>query len=646
MRINNNSAAFNTWTNYTKNQDTLQASMTRLSTGVIKATDDPAGIGISERMRAQVKGVEMARFNTDNALSLVQTADSWLQKVNDMLSRMKSLSIEAAGIMSDTDKDNLQVEFEAMQEEITRITSKSNAAGKFNGLYLFRGGNGTNTFGDDMMATSGRAAVSKGSREIALSSAAAGDTSIIPLAGGGYIVADEHMGGTGVQGIQLFDDEGNSINAPNLSVAGVGGITSLAAGGFIAVVESNGATTTMLQRYDRYGDKVGAEIDTGFSVSNIDTSSIVALADGDLLVTNVAGDRLIRLDADTSYAPPISIETVNAGLTLTSAKVTAFPNGEFVIANATNTPGELTRYDANGVQMNSFGTLNVSVASDSQLVSMKGGGFALMTDTNVRVFNADGSQVGETVAFTSPPTNLTALKDGGFIVTTVVDDKLTVNRYSINNDNITQFESFQVNTGVDTASNVDVAVLNNGDFVVEWREGDETAAGGARSYTRQYEMDAGISIQIGADINQTVSLELPDLQVTNQEVIGSFDKYKYNSDNSVQEQITTDVRWSEIIDTNRLTVTSDDVSGKLDVAINFISKSRALMAAQQNRLQNTKEGLLTYQDNLSAAESKIRDVDMARESTKLARGQILANASNAMLAQANQLPQSVLQLLG
>jgi len=643
MRINNNSAAFNTWTNYTKNQDTLQASMTRLSTGVIQATDDPAGIGISERMRAQVKGVEMARFNTDNAISLVQTADSWLQKVNDMLSRMKSLSIEAAGIMSDTDKDNLQVEFEAMQEEITRITSKSNAAGKFNGLYLFRGGNGTNTFGDDMMATSGRAAIAKGSQEVALSSGAAGDTSIIPLAGGGYIVADEHMGGTDVQGIQLFDDEGNSVDAPNLSVAGVGGITSLATGGFVAVVET---APTMLQRYDRYGDKVGAEIDVGFSVSNVDTSSIVALADGDLLVTNVAGDRLVRLDADTNYAPPVSIETVNTGLTLTDAKVTAFPNGEFVVANTTNTPGELTRYDANGVQMNSFGTVDVSVASDSQLVAMKGGGFALMTDTNVRVYDADGSQIGDTVAFTSPPQNLTALKDGGFIATTIVDDKLTVNRYSLNNDNITQFESFQVNTGVDTPSNVDIAVLNNGDFVVEWREGDETAAGGAKSYTRQYEMDAGISIQIGADINQTVSLELPDLQVTNQEVIGSFDKYKYNADNSVQEQITTDVRWSEIIDTNKLTVTSDDVSGKLDVAINYISKSRALMASQQNRLQNTKEGLLTYQDNLSAAESKIRDVDMARESTKLARGQILANASNAMLAQANQLPQSVMQLLG
>ena len=637
MRINNNSAAFNTWTNYTKNQDKMKASMTRLSTGVIQATDDPAGIGISERMRAQIKGVEMARFNTDNAISLVQTADSWLQKVNDMLSRMKSLSIEASGIMSETDKDNLQVEFKAMQEEITRITSKSNAAGKFNGLYLFRGGNGTNTFGDDMMSTSGRSAVATGSQQVAISAAAAGDTSIVTLAGGGYLVADDNMGGVGTQGIQLFDEEGNKINAPNLSVSGIAGITSLKTGGFVAVVEGSGSQE--LQRYDRYGNKMGATIDVGFDVSGIDASDIVALDDGDILVTNALGNRLVRLDADTDYTPPISIETVNSTLSLTNAKVTAFPNGEFVIANTTNSPGELTRYDANGVQLNSFGTIEVSVASDSQLVSMKGGGFALLTGSNVRVYNPDGSQVGDTVAFTSTPSNLVAIKDGGFIATTVVSDKLTVNRYSINNNNIIQFESFQVNTATDTPSSIDIAVLNNGDFVVEWREGVE-------SYTRQYEMDAGISIQIGADINQTLSLELPDLQVTNYEIIGSFDKYKYNADNSVQEQITTDVRWNDIIDVNKMTVTSDDITGKLDVAINFIAKSRALMAAQQNRLQNTKEGLLTYQDNLAAAESKIRDVDMARESTKLARNQILANASNAMLAQANQLPQSVLQLLG
>ena len=78
MRIQNNVAAFNTWTNYTKNLDSMKSSMKRLSTGMIGNTDDPAGIGISERMRAQIKASQMARTNTENGISLVQTADSWV----------------------------------------------------------------------------------------------------------------------------------------------------------------------------------------------------------------------------------------------------------------------------------------------------------------------------------------------------------------------------------------------------------------------------------------------------------------------------------------------------------------------------------------------------------------------------------------
>ena len=142
MRINTNTLATNAWTSYTQNRDNITKAMKRLSTGVIQSSDDPAGLGISERLRAQTKSTDMARFNTETAISLVQTADSWLQKVNDMLSRMKSLSVESAGIMSPTDKENLQVEFKAMQDEIARITSHDTAAGKFNGKYLFRGGSG------------------------------------------------------------------------------------------------------------------------------------------------------------------------------------------------------------------------------------------------------------------------------------------------------------------------------------------------------------------------------------------------------------------------------------------------------------------------------------------------------------------------
>ena len=309
MRINNNSAAFNVWTSYTQNVTNLQSSMQKLSTGVISNTDDPAGIGISERMRAQYKGTAMARQNTENGISLLQTADAWLQKINDQLSRMKALSIEANGISSATDKANIQTEFKAMQEEITRITSKYTAAAKFNGLYLFRGGNG------------------------------------------------------------------------------------------------------------------------------------------------------------------------------------------------------------------------------------------------VAVLSADTVQTGN------------------------------------------------------------------------------------------------ISVQIGADVDQGIQLSLSDLQVSNTEVIGTVSTYTY-SGTSLTASNHAGVTWASVIDTAKMSVSSTSAVGKLDKAIDFVANARASMGAQQTRLEQTRSGLLSYEDNLRAAESKIRDVDMASESTNFTKYQILTNAANAMLAQANQLPSSVLQLLG
>ena len=90
---------------------------------------------------------------------------------------------------------------------------------------------------------------------------------------------------------------------------------------------------------------------------------------------------------------------------------------------------------------------------------------------------------------------------------------------------------------------------------------------------------------------------------------------------------------------------SADISA-MDAAINSIADVRATFGAAQNRLEHTITNLGTYQENLSAAESRIRDVDVAAEMVTFTKYQILAQSGTSMLAQANQLPQSVLKLLG
>ncbi len=139
MQVSNNIASFNVWKNYTNNVDSLRDSMSKLSSGsrINNAGDDPSGLAMSERLRTQSRNTAAAAGNVENKLNYLQTADSWMQKMHDMLGRMGELAVMSNdGTKSQTDRDILQKEFAQMQEEIVRITDN---AGKFNGNALFDG---------------------------------------------------------------------------------------------------------------------------------------------------------------------------------------------------------------------------------------------------------------------------------------------------------------------------------------------------------------------------------------------------------------------------------------------------------------------------------------------------------------------------
>ena len=128
MQVLNNTPAFNVWKNYSENVANLRGSMSKLSSGlkIQTATDDPAGLAISQRLRAQAGNSASAEQNIQNALSYSQTADSWLQKVHDILGRMGDLAVSASdGTKSTTDVTNLNVEFHQMQAELTSIADSS-----------------------------------------------------------------------------------------------------------------------------------------------------------------------------------------------------------------------------------------------------------------------------------------------------------------------------------------------------------------------------------------------------------------------------------------------------------------------------------------------------------------------------------------
>ena len=122
--INTNVASLNAQRNLSSAQFSLAASMQRLSSGlrINSAKDDAAGLAIAERMNAQVRGMNVAIRNSNDGISLSQTAEGALSKVGDSLQRMRELAVQARNSTnSDDDKDSLNKEFAELQSEITRV---------------------------------------------------------------------------------------------------------------------------------------------------------------------------------------------------------------------------------------------------------------------------------------------------------------------------------------------------------------------------------------------------------------------------------------------------------------------------------------------------------------------------------------------
>lgn len=135
MRINNNLAALNAWRNLTISGENMQKSLERLSSGyrINRAADDAAGLAVSEKMRAQIRGLSMALRNAQDGISLLQTAEGGAAKIQDMLQRMRELAVQASnGTLEAEDREQLNKEFEQLREEITRTAE----ATRFNRIYL------------------------------------------------------------------------------------------------------------------------------------------------------------------------------------------------------------------------------------------------------------------------------------------------------------------------------------------------------------------------------------------------------------------------------------------------------------------------------------------------------------------------------
>lgn len=140
LRVNTNVASMNAQRNLFNTTNMLGGNFARLSSGlrIATAADDAAGLGISERMRADIRSYSVASRNAQDGISLVQTAEGALNEVSDILGRMREISMQSAnGTLNDTDRATLDAEFQQLVSEIDRISGSA----QFNGVDLLDGSN-------------------------------------------------------------------------------------------------------------------------------------------------------------------------------------------------------------------------------------------------------------------------------------------------------------------------------------------------------------------------------------------------------------------------------------------------------------------------------------------------------------------------
>ena len=152
MRIQHNIAALNSYRNLTGNNASVAKNLEKLSSGyrINRAGDDAAGLAISEKMRAQITGLETAQKNANDGISLVQTAEGALTEVHSMLNRMVELADQSSNgtYQNAVDRENLQKEVNSLKEEIDRISESTN----FNGINLLDGSlSGNSTSGSGLV---------------------------------------------------------------------------------------------------------------------------------------------------------------------------------------------------------------------------------------------------------------------------------------------------------------------------------------------------------------------------------------------------------------------------------------------------------------------------------------------------------------
>jgi len=614
--INTNVASLNAQKNLTQSQSSLATSLQRLSSGlrINSAKDDAAGLAISDRFTTQIRGLNQASRNANDAISLSQTAEGALGEVTSNLQRIRELAVQSANATnSSSDRAALDLEVQQRLAEIDRIASQTS----FNGQKILDGTFGNAAFqvganvGETItldLSTSMRPSVIGNIATVTsannLSAIIDGTAASFTTAAAGLVADYSTIPAVAGTDTITFATAPAAAN-DTITVNGVIFTFQDAGSGnpdAYAVVDANNVTIST----DFAADSVATNADS------FAAAFAAAKADG-LTTAALSGLTTVSDNTDT-----VTISDVDAGLAATVGRTVAAsfatPANITVVQDVTGSDAD-TSANSNFTVTPPGGsaftvTLNTNVTNAADLLSAitsstgyASSGFTAASDGTNITFTADSAATGS-IAFAGSET-VTAITDGD--VAGVAGTSITV------------ADDFSIQLGTSTA--VSVA---NGTYT-----------------TAQSFVDAVNTALAG---NATASLDTAGTMT-----IVSNDAVTITGTTgltTVGLAASTDVAGS-LSTVNVLDVSgSNDAIRRIDAALGSVSDLRSTFGAIQNRFESTISNLSTAVENLSAARSRILDADFASETANLTRAQILQQAGTAMLSQANALPQNVLSLLG
>lgn len=594
MIINHNISALNTYRQLSTNNSATAKSLEKLSSGlrINRAGDDAAGLAISEKMRAQIRGLQMASKNAQDGISLIQTAEGALNEVHSILQRMRELADQSAnGTNTDEDRIALNDEIKQLIEEMDRIATTT----EFNTQKLLDGSKGAKTTSANI--TGGVAKEISAANKLVITDGTETKNNVF-----GIVYA---ASATEQYTLQVAIPEGEYDNLVEFTQAFNNALDKAA---------DDLATSTEIDI-----KSVVSNIRLGFDVDS-DTGEVkfkLFEKEADALAENATFTLKATGTTEVKNLLGLTADVILTGDDGTAVDVQAF--GSVIKDSAGSNPvlwDKFTIKFEDGVE---------PTANQNNVLKMTYDGLELTVELTERTYDGSTGKAATDLA-ADIQTKIEAAIDTA--VEALDEDDLKAKGYKGDEPSMKNAYKVDLKAGLQVAFNEENKLTITGPVEMKIDETSDAAIVLGLTNVNVDIKNSGVTFQIGANAGQTMTISINDMQTS---AVGKTDingTYKYLKDVDIS---TRDG--------------AEEAIKILDTAIKEVSTERSKLGAYQNRLEHTINNLGTSAENLTAAESRIRDVDMAKEMMEFTKYSILNQAATAMLAQANQLPQSVLQLL-